>query len=60
MWERSEGEGGYFFAERRAIIGAVGEHFVVHPAAKGNRSGPRFDPARIEMIPRFGPRLEAV
>src|SRR4051812_171046 len=55
MWERPPAEGGYSFAERRAILGAVADRFVVHPAPAGNRSGPRFDPKRVTMVPRFEP-----
>jgi DNA invertase Pin-like site-specific DNA recombinase len=51
MWDRPEDEGGYSFVERRTILSAVAERFVVHRA--GAPRGPRFDPERISIVPRF-------
>lgn len=52
-WELAEADGGYSFADRRAILAAVAEKFIVHPSTLGNRAGPYFDVERITMVPRF-------
>jgi hypothetical protein len=46
-----EADGGPTLDERRAIISAVAEAFVVAPS--GKNAGPRFRPERITMVRRF-------